>query len=375
MNKVYYFTNIFPHYRKPIWKAMLESEDFDITIFYSKNNPLGIIEANDNDTKKWIKDRRLIKNKGFWLFKRVLVWQTSVLKPCIFDSYETIILLGEMNVLSNWFIAIIAKIRSKKIIFWSHGFYGNEGFIKNFIRTIFYRLADYHLTYEKRGKKILIEKGFNEEKIKVIYNSLDYKNQKKLFLNLLGNKVNPFNFFADNTLPVLLFSGRLTKSKRIDLLIDAILKLNFDKPICNLLIIGDGPEKKNLRLKGQLALNKGTLFFYGACYDESKLASFIFNSHCTISPGNIGLTGIHSFTYGTPVITHNNFNNQMPEVESIVNGVNGFFFKEGNRGSLNETIKNILNSNADFRPMCREAIEKFYNPMYQIKILKEVING
>ena len=117
------------------------------------------------------------------------------------------------------------------------------------------------------------------------------------------------------------------------------------------------------------------MFFYGACYDESKLASFIFNSHCTVSPGNIGLTGIHSFTYGTPVITHNNFNNQMPEVESIVNGVNGFFFKEGNIGSLNETIKNILNSNADFRPMCREAIEKFYNPMYQIKILKEVING
>ena len=44
-----------------------------------------------------------------------------------------------------------------------------------------------------------------------------------------------------------------------------------------------------------------------------------------VSPGNVGLTAIHSLSYGTPVLTHNNFNNQMPEVESIQPGFNGYF--------------------------------------------------
>ena len=372
MNKVYYFTNIFPHYRKPTWKAMLESEDFDLTIFCSKNNPLGIKEIKDTETEHWIKTKRIVKNKGFWLFNRILFWQTSILSHCAFDSYNSIILLGEMNIVSNWIGAIIAKIRSKKVIFWSHGLYGNEGFIKNLFRLTFYRLADYHLTYEKRGRELLIEKGFNAKKIKVIYNSLDFNGQTEIYNNIKNVRDNPFDFFADNTLPVLLFSGRLTKLKKIDLLIDAFLKLNLEESVCNLLIIGDGPEKNNLIKKSDSGIKNASIFFYGSCYDESKLGSLFYYSICTVSPGNIGLTGIHSFSYGTPVITHNNYKHQMPEVESIVEGVNGFFFKEDDIESLIEAIVKVLNSKTDFKPNCREVIEKYYNPEYQIKVLSDL---
>ena len=99
---------------------MLESEDFDLTIFCSKNNPLGIKEIKDTETEHWIKTKRIVKNKGFWLFNRILFWQTSILSHCAFDSYNSIILLGEMNIVSNWIGAIIAKIRSKKVIFWRY---------------------------------------------------------------------------------------------------------------------------------------------------------------------------------------------------------------------------------------------------------------
>jgi len=373
LNKVYYFTNIFPHYRKPIWKAMLESKDFNLTIFYSKNNPLGIKELKDTETEHWIKKNRIIKNKGFWLFNKILFWQTSILSRCTFDSYNSIILLGEMNIISNWIAAIIAKIRSKKVIFWSHGLYGNEGFIKILFRITFYKLADYHLTYEKRGRELLIEKGFNAEKIKIIYNSLDFNGQTEIYNRLNKVRSNPFNFFVDNNLPVLIFSGRLTKLKKIDLLIDAFLKLNLKESICNLLIIGDGSEKNNLIKIAELGIKNGSIFFYGSCYDENKLGSFFYNSICTISPGNIGLTGIHSFSYGTPVITHDNYKNQMPEVESIVEGVNGFFFKENDIESLIKAIIKVLNSKTDYMTNCRKVIEKYYNPEYQIKVLSNLL--
>lgn len=352
---------------------MLESKDFNLTIFYSKNNPLGIKELKDTETEHWIKKNRIIKNKGFWLFNKILFWQTSILSRCTFDSYNSIILLGEMNIISNWIAAIIAKIRSKKVIFWSHGLYGNEGFIKILFRITFYKLADYHLTYEKRGRELLIEKGFNAEKIKIIYNSLDFNGQTEIYNRLNKVRSNPFNFFVDNNLPVLIFSGRLTKLKKIDLLIDAFLKLNLKESICNLLIIGDGSEKNNLIKIAELGIKNGSIFFYGSCYDENKLGSFFYNSICTISPGNIGLTGIHSFSYGTPVITHDNYKNQMPEVESIVEGVNGFFFKENDIESLIKAIIKVLNSKTDYMTNCRKVIEKYYNPEYQIKVLSNLL--
>jgi len=353
---------------------MLDSEDFDLTIFCSQNNPLGIKELKDFETIQWIKTNRIYINKGFWLFNKFLVWQTSAMSRSTFNSYDSIIILGEMNILSNWVAALIAKIRSKKIIFWSHGLYGNEGYIKNLFRLTFYRLADYHLTYEKRGRELLIEKGFDGEKIKVIYNSLDFISQTEFYNKLITFKSNPFNFFVNNSLPVLLFSGRLTKSKKIDLLIEAFLKLNEEKSTCNLLIIGDGPEKKNLISKGDLGIKNASIVFYGSCYDEIQLGAFFYNSICTVSPGNVGLTGIHSFSYGTPVITHDNFKNQMPEVESIVEGVNGFFFKEDDIKSLIESIIKVLNSKTDFKSNCREVIEKYYNPEYQTKVLSNLFN-
>ena len=33
--KIDYFTNIFSHYRFPIWKLLINSEDLDFSIYYS----------------------------------------------------------------------------------------------------------------------------------------------------------------------------------------------------------------------------------------------------------------------------------------------------------------------------------------------------
>lgn len=375
LNKVYYFTNIFPHYRKPIWRAIIESKDLDVTFFYSESNPLGIKQTHDKETLTWLNKGYINQNNGFWIFNKILIWQSTVLKRGLIDSFDSIILLGDMYLLSNWLLAIIARLRGKKVIFWSHGLYGNENNIKKAFRLNFYKLANFHLVYENRAKQLLIKHGFKENRIKVIYNSLAYTIQKNLFNKLSQVNSNPFIFFENNNLPVFFFSGRLAKSKKIDLLIEAITHLNVKDQICNLLIVGEGPEKTNLLLKANKLIESKSIFFYGECYNESILASFFYNSICTISPGNVGLTGIHSFSYGTPVITHNNYNNQMPEVEAIIEGENGFFFVEDDIKSLILTIKKVLTSNMNFRNNCRKVIDNKYNPDFQVNILKKIINA
>ncbi len=74
--------------------------------------------------------------------------------------------------------------------------------------------------------------------------------------------------------------------------------------------------------------SKGRIWLYGACYDEEIIGELIFNAQLCVSPGNVGLTAMHSLVYGTPVITHNNFSNQSPEFEAIIDGKTGSFSKK-----------------------------------------------
>ena len=92
------------------------------------------------------------------------------------------------------------------------------------------------------------------------------------------------------------------------------------------------------------------------------------------SPGNIGLTAMHSMVFGTPCITHNDFPYQMPEFEAIHEGITGTFFEKDNvddlafhiikwfeeKGSLREEV----------RKACMNEIDTSWNPHFQIEVLK-----
>ena len=116
--------------------------------------------------------------------------------------------------------------------------------------------------------------------------------------------------------------------------------------------------------------------FFGSVYDESRLSELIYNSDICISPGNIGLTAIHSLSYGTPIASHSNFDNQMPEVESIIVGQNGFLFEENDENDLANKILYWLNKGKVNKGNVRSIVDEKYNPYYQKKIIDQLIlNG
>jgi len=124
------------------------------------------------------------------------------------------------------------------------------------------------------------------------------------------------------------------KNKKIDLLIDALDLLNVNGIKCNLVIIGKDEEDTKIEKHIDKNQYKGRIWLYGACYDEEIIGELIFNAQLCVSPGNVGLTAMHSLVYGTPVITHNNFSNQGPEFEAIIDGKTGSFFKEDSAEDL-----------------------------------------
>jgi hypothetical protein len=80
---------------------------------------------------------------------------------------------------------------------------------------------------------------------------------------------------------------------------------------------------------------------------------------------------------GTPVITHENFNNQGPEVESIIPNRTGFFFKENDISTLSGCIENVvvnrlkLSMEAD----CIKVIEDYWNPKNQSEIIEKAVTN
>ncbi len=374
MKKTIYITNIFPLYRKSLWEKLIRNNSFDLDIHFSDYNPMGIKNINTTSLEPKIQNH-LKKIKNLWFFNRIIIWQKGVIKLAAFGTYNNIMFLGEFQILSTWIAILIAKVRGKKILLWSHGLYGNESYLKKRLRILFYSFAQINIVYEEKAKQLLINEGFQAETIEVIYNSLNFDKQNLIYSKLEnGEYVNPINFFNDKSLHTVFFVGRITPQKKINELIDSLSILNNKGVKYNLLIIGDGPILNKLKNEYNNFVELGWLHFYGSTYDENELANLIFHSDLCVSPGNIGLTAIHSLTYGTSVASHSNFRNQMPEVEIIKEGENGFMFEENNIEDLAIKIESFLNTKRKSKKVIRNKIVELYNPQNQLNIFKRILS-
>jgi len=162
------------------------------------------------------------------------------------------------------------------------------------------------------------------------------------------------------------------------LLLHAVNIINSEKIAVNLLFIGDGPIRASLEKLGQKGMFDSCLHFVGACYSEEKNGKYLFFADLCVSPGNVGLTSVHSLSFGTPVCTHGNFNNQGPEAEAIIEGYNGFLFKEGDLDDLVQGINTWFMKNPDreqVRRQCMEIIDTYYNPKCQLSVFDRMVNN
>jgi glycosyltransferase involved in cell wall biosynthesis len=358
--------NYGPHYRSAIYKLI--DKEFNCDFFIGNQLFEPIKKMNYNILKGFKKELDFVPifNNFYWQKNVVLL---------AFKPYRNYIITGDLRCLSTWAILFLNMLLGKKTFLWTHGFYGDESRLKIFAKKIYFSMCSKILLYGDYSKNLMITNGFKSNKLVSIYNSLNYDLQKSILSKAKKTKL--FNNQFENNDPVLIYTGRIQRVKKIDLLIksfNTLLKMNIK---CNLVIVGDNSEDSDFLLN--LVEDKSRVWFYGPCYDENKLCEMFYNSDVCISPGNVGLTAMHSLVYGTPVITHNNFQNQMPEFESITDGKTGSFFDENSLDSLIDKIKLWIGLNEKERNVvrnnCCKIIDERYNPHVQIEILKKLLNN
>ena len=370
MKKTLYFTNIFPSYRKELWKNLLSSSKIDFHIYFSDDNHRGIGSSSLElgFTREEIKKLHLIKNRSIG---DLLWWQKGILKTLINEDCDVVVFLGDMKILSNWIGILICKFKRKKICFWSHGIYGNEKGFKKYMRLFFLSLADDLLLYGNRAKNILIQNKFSQDHLHVIHNSINLKEQTKVYQKLLKIKKHEKKQKFNN----LIFFGRLTKVKKVELLIPVLFKLNQNEVKYILKIFGQGPEKKHLKSLVKYYEAEKYIHFKKSTYVEYEIGKLFFESDMLVSPGNVGLNAVHALCYGTPVLTHNNFSNQMPEYEIIEENRNGCFHLENDINSIVEKIEDWFKNynKRHSREKARKNLIKKYNPDTQVSIFEAIL--
>ncbi len=368
MSKTCAIFNYAPHYRKSIYLLMEKELNAD---FYFGDKIKENVKKLDYSHFK----NKVTEIKNVLLFGPVY-YQRGVIRLLFNKNYDKYIITGETYSISTFLFLLLAKFTRKKVYLWGHGCRGNESPINIFIKRVSSLLYDGFFLYGNYAKRLLVDRGIDEGKLHVIYNSLDYDMQKNNRDRVEQSDI--YEQYFDNNCKTLFFVGRLTRSKRLDMLIDALGKLKAEGYIYNLVLIGGGDEEESLRNYVSLSGLSDNVWFYGECYDEKLLSKLIYNADLCVSPGNIGLTAIHSLAYGTPVITHDNFEKQGPEFEAIVENETGLFFKYESVASLTEKIQEWFaltkkETRDSIAEKCYHIVDEKYNPHRQIEMLKSVM--
>lgn len=246
----------------------------------------------------------------------------------IIDSLAPEVVISEFSLKSDavWKL-LFARHRGQlgRLVFWSHGWQMGRGFgslkdrVAQYSRILPFGLADGLLVYSDAGKAWL-EKYLPEGKVAVARNTMAVDVPEVLVsasIERTAQDLNPL---------IIVSSGRFTKGKEIPKLISLFARVVREIPGARLVLIGDGPERREAEEIAR-AECPGAVTFVGSCYDPEVLTELFLQADLAVSAGAVGLGVNHALAFGLPFVTfqrqHGYPPYHHPEYEFIIEGLTG----------------------------------------------------
>lgn len=371
------------HYREAVFASLSEPQRRHSYVVFSdrhSNLPgLSTIDPrlarseNAEGTINW----RFIRNR--W-FSQSVLWQSAPLRIALGREFDVLILLGNVHFLSTWVAAMLARLRGKRVLMWTHGVLRREAGLPGRLRRSFYRLAHGLLLYGHRARDILQSQGFNKDSLYVVYNSLNTADQLRAlcsFDKAAEAAARKRHGLAAET-PFLISIGRMTRGKDLEILPPALAELKARGIHVDVVFVGDGPMRGEMEGLATRHDVRGQMHFLGEIYAEEELCPLIASAAACVCPGSVGLTAMHAMIYGTSVITHDDADNQKPEFEAVIPGISGETFRRGDAADLARVIERFLMRNSDpdlARRQCRENLLRRYSPEVQTRVIEMAVDG
>jgi len=201
------------------------------------------------------------------------------------------------------------------------------GFLKkNFIRYFFNYLRVWDLATSFRVDYFISNSDNVRKRVLKYYN----RESKVIYPPVLLDRLE----YSDKKKDFYLVVSQLVSYKRIDIAVDAFNRLGKE-----LVIIGDGPEKK--RLKKRAGKN---ISFLG-WQDDEVLKKYYLEAKAFIFPGeeDFGITPVEAQASGTPVIGYG----KGGLLETVDDGNTGLFFDKQSADSMAEVVERFERADHD----------------------------
>jgi len=256
---------------------------------------------------------------------------------------------------SAWELASNNGQTNDDIITFQNKFYGLSVAWHKLLRKFILLGADRVVAVSKFMQKIAIGIGVPEEKIKVIYNSVDFvpDNNPSDSMSLLQDR------YKLNHCKVILTIGRLVPWKGIDILIKTLTKIN-DKEL-KLLIVGDGPDLGRLEKIVEDEHVAGQVEFVGKVPLAEVFRYYLLADVFVLDSQYEGLSHVllEALAAGRPIVASDAGGNG----EVIENEKNGLLIKYDDVDELASAIKKTLTEEKwhtpEFKNVCAESLKKF----------------
>lgn len=367
------------HYRAPVFQLMVgigsdSGSNYSYDLFSDVEADIPSLAVVDPAlSRDQVSGWRWNILKNTW-FRKLLLWQSGLFSQVAFArEYDAVVFLGNAYYISTWLASIVLRLRGRKVVFWTHGVRVPDAGIKRAIRKAFYSLAHGLFLYGERAKSFLKKEGFPENRLFVIYNSLDYEKQKRI-----RNSCQALKSGSKNSIN-LIYTGRLIASKKLDLIVDAVSLIRDRGVNAQLTVVGGGDAEADLRNKVKHLCLDDAVNFTGPCYDEHKLAQLYMAADVCVVPSAAGLTVMHALAFGVPVITDDDFTKHGPEVEAVVEGETGSYYKKGDVDDLVDKVgwwveKLNKDGRSHCRDLCVRMVEESYTPDAQLKHIQSALD-
>lgn len=216
-------------------------------------------------------------------------------------------------------------------------------------------------------KNIVKQWGINPDKIVVIYNAFEGANIIETKKEIRDD------LYLDNV--VITSAGRLVPWKGFGTLIAIIPNLIKKFPRIRLLIMGDGPQRKELE---KLIKHGGLEDYVELLGDQKKEDLYKYIKASDVFVLNTGYEGLSHqllevLSIGTPIVTTNVGGN--PEI--ITNKINGLLIEYNNKKALEQAIERLITDYklaGDFIREGKETVKKFNKEEMLNKLIRELKN-
>jgi glycosyltransferase involved in cell wall biosynthesis len=305
-------------YRLPFYErlfASLHNDGIELRVAYSDPPP-------DDAAKKDTCDLPWhygLKVRGHWLLRDNLFFQAVVLTALKSD----LVVIDQANkFLLNYLLLPLGLLGVKRVAFFGHGKNDRDDRLRfsEWYRRNTLNWVSWWFAYTQSTTNYLVANGVPSSKITTVNNAVDTNEIREQVVAMSEQQKSALrsSLGIPLTSPVGIYCGALDEVKKVPFLIDAAKLIRSQIPGFHLLLVGGGPEQRQL----ESAIREHPwIHSMGPRFGKEK-SGLLAISDVLLMPGAVGLVILDAFAAGLPLLS-TRLKIHGPEMEYLVEGRNG----------------------------------------------------